>query len=137
MGKENERPARRFSSFVFIVIIVGVIFSLVVLFQAWEAYQNSDPLTGLFLLIGFVGLILSAYMLIQARRQVRRFTLEVPPVVTTIICSKCGFKNVRNFEREDYILKELGPCTKCDGTMMISAIYREVEEKKRESRLFG
>ena len=137
MSKANERPARRFSSFVFIIIIVGVIFSLVVLFQAWEAYQNSDPLTGLFLLIGFVGLILSAYMLIQARRQVRSFTLEAPPVITTIVCSKCGFKNVRDFEREDYILKDLGSCTKCEGKMMISAIYREVKEKKKESKFFG
>jgi hypothetical protein len=75
-------------------------------------------------------------MLFQTRRHAQRFTLEDQPIVTTLICQKCGFKNVRNFERGDYILKDLGKCTKCEGTLMISAIYREVKEKRREERIF-
>ena len=136
MGEETERPERRFSSFVYIVIIVVVMFSCVMLYQAWEALQISDPLSGLYMLTGFGGLLLIAYMLLQVRRQVKRFSFETQPIVTTIVCPKCGLKNVRNFERGDYILKELEPCTKCEGTTMISAIYREVKDKGKEEKVF-
>jgi hypothetical protein len=132
--------SRRYSSIVLIVIIVVLALSLTALFQAYIVSVDSDtandPTMGYYLLIGFVGLALSTYMLFQTRRHARRFNLETQPIVTTIVCSKCGFKNVRNFERGDYILKELGKCTKCEGTMIVSAIYREIKEKRREERIF-
>lgn len=128
--------ARRFSSIVLIVIIVVLALSLTALYQAYDLFLVNDPMMGFYLLIGFVGLALSTYMLFQTRRRIQRFTLEEPPTVTTMVCSKCGFKNVRNFERGDYILKELGPCTKCQGTTTISAIYREIKEKRKEERVF-
>lgn len=128
--------ARRFSSIVLIVIIVVLALSLTALYQAYDLFLVNDPMMGFYLLIGFVGLALSTYMLFQTRRRIQRFTLEEPPTVTTMVCSKCGFKNVRNFERGDYILKELGPCTKCQGTTTISAIYREMKEKRKEERVF-
>lgn len=128
--------ARRFSSIVLIVIIVVLALSLTALYQAYDLFLVNDPMMGFYLLIGFVGLALSTYMLFQTRRRIQRFTLETPPIVTTTVCSKCGFKNVRNFERGDYILKELGPCTKCQGTTIISAIYREINEKRKEERIF-
>ena len=129
-------PAKRFSSIVMIVIIVVLALSLTALYQAYDLFMANDPTMGYYLLVGFVGLALSTYMLFQTRRHAQRFTLEDQPIVTTLICQKCGFKNVRNFERGDYILKDLGKCTKCEGTLMISAIYREVKEKRREERIF-
>lgn len=128
-------PAKRFSSIVLIVIVVVLAISLTALYQAYDLFMVNDPTMGYFLLVGFVGLALSTYMLFQTRRH-RRFTLEAQPILTTIICGKCGFKNVRNFERGDYILKDFGKCTKCEGTMMVSAIYREIKEKRREERIF-
>jgi hypothetical protein len=136
MSEETGAPARRFSSIVLIVIIVVLALSLTALYQAWDALQAGDWTGGYYLLVGFVGLALSTYMLFQTRRRMQSFTLEMQPITTTIICPKCGFKNVRNFERGDYILKELGSCTKCDGTMIISAIYREVKEKRKEEKVF-
>lgn len=136
MGEAKERTARRFSSIVLIVIVVVLVLSLTALYQAYELFLTNDPMVGYYLLIGFVGLALSTYMLFQTRRRMRGFTLKTPPVTTTIICAKCGLKNVRNFERGDYILKELEPCTKCEGTMMISAIYREVKQKGKEEKVF-
>ena len=131
---------RRYSSMVLIVIVVVLALSLSALFQAYMVSVDSDaandPTMGYYLLIGFVGLALSTYMLFQTRRHAQRFTLETQPIVTTIVCSKCGFKNVRNFERGDYILKELGKCTKCEGTMIVSAIYREIKEKRKDERIF-
>lgn len=128
--------AKRFSSIVLIVIIVVLAISLTALYQAYDLFMANDPTMGYYLLVGFVGLALSTYMLFQTRRHAQRFTLESQPVLTTVICGKCGFKNVRNFERGDYILKDLGKCTKCEGTTIVSAIYREIKEKRREERVF-
>ncbi|UCG36605.1 MAG: hypothetical protein JSV64_08420 [Candidatus Bathyarchaeota archaeon] len=136
MSKVGQAGARRFSSIVLIVIIVVLALSLTALYQAWEAIQAGDLTGGYYLLIGFVGLALSTYMLLQTRRRIKRFTLETPPITTIIVCPKCEFKNVRNFERGDYILKDLGTCSKCEGTMMITAIYREVPEKRKEEKLY-
>jgi ribosomal protein L40E len=57
----------------------------------------------------------------------------LPPITTTIECRKCGFKSVREFQRGDYIFKEVEPCQKCNEKMLITAIYREVKEKPKES----
>ncbi len=136
MGEETEVSARRVSSIVLIVIIVVLALSLTALYQAYELFLNNDPTTPFYLLIGLVGLSLSTYMLFQTRRRTRRFTLETQTITTTIVCSKCGFKNVRKYERGDYILKDVGQCTKCEGTLTISAIYREVKEKGKEEKVF-
>jgi ribosomal protein L37AE/L43A len=136
MSEGTEKPERRFSSIVLIVIVVVLALSLTALYTAYDLFLKNDPTMGYFLLIGFIGLILSTYMLLQTRRRVRKFTLETKPVTTTIVCPECGFKEVRKFERGDYILKEIGSCTKCEGTMMISAIYREVQEKRKEEKVF-
>ena len=136
MSEGTEKPERRFSSIVLIVIVVVLALSLTALYTAYDLFLKNDPTMGYFLLIGFIGLILSTYMLLQTRRRVRKFTLETKPVTTTIVCPECGFKEVRKFERGDYILKEIGPCTKCEGTKIISAIYREIQEKRKEEKIF-
>ena len=134
---EEEAPARRLSSVVLITIVVVLAVSASALYTAFDLYMRQDVASGYYLLIGFLGLTFSIYMLLQTRRRMRRFTLKTTPITTTITCQKCDFKNLRDFERGDFILKETGPCTKCDGTMLISAIYRELTEKEsKEERLF-
>lgn len=141
MSEDTPTPTRRISSIVIIAIIVALALSLSALYQAYDMWINQDPTMGYWLLIGFIGLALSTYMLLQIRRRMKRFTLKTTPITTTIICTKCGFKNVRDFKRGDYILKEIpsvdARCEKCGATMRISAIYREVEEKGKELKLFS
>ncbi len=138
MAGERETPARKFSSIVFLVILVVFVFSVVVLINAIYVYQSGEAEPWeIYVLIGVVGLALSSYMLLQTRRRLRRFTLETQPVNTTEVCEKCGFKSVREFERGDFILKKAGKCPKCEGDKMISAIYREIPEKKKEDKLFA
>ncbi|MCK5631678.1 hypothetical protein KAH85_03880 [Candidatus Bathyarchaeota archaeon] len=131
---EEEKPVRRLSSIVLIIIVVVLALSASALYQAIDLYLKQDVASGYYLLIGFLGLAFSIYMLLQTRRRMRRFALKTTPVTTTITCQKCDFKNLREFERGDFILKEAGSCTKCDGTLLISAIYRELKEKVKEER---
>jgi len=130
---DNVESVKQISPFLLVVILVFFILSLVALFIAVESLiEQSGTLNSYsFLLIGFFGLAISIYMLMQSRGKPTHVTLELPRVITTLECPKCDFKNVRDFQRDDYIFKETGSCQKCNETMKITAIYREA--KKNES----
>jgi hypothetical protein len=133
MTSEAE-PARRVSSFYLALILVIFILSLSALYIAFENIINqSDPTSSYsFLAVGFFGLAILGYMLLQTRSKPMRAILETPRVITTLECPKCDFKNIRDFQRGDYIFKETGPCQKCEETMKITAIYREAKKKEQE-----
>ena len=135
MTAEDE-PVRRISSFYIAMILVTFVLSLVALYIAFEnIITQSDPPSYYaysFLAAGFFGLALSGYMLLQTRPKPMRAILEMPRVITTMECPKCDFKNIRDFQRGDYIFKETGPCQKCDEKMKITAIYRETKKKDKK-----
>ncbi|MFZ0965100.1 MAG: hypothetical protein WAN82_00530, partial [Candidatus Bathyarchaeia archaeon] len=93
--------------------------------------QGNEVVAGYLLLIGFLGVALSTYVLFQTRRRILRLRIVAPSITTTIECKKCGFKSVREFQRGDYIFKEVEPCQKCSDKMLITVISREVKEKER------
>jgi hypothetical protein len=129
---DNVENVKQVSPFLLVIILVFFILSLVALFIAVESIiEQTDTLNSYsFLLIGFFGLALSIYMLLQSRGKPMRVTLELPRVITTLECPKCDFKNVRDFQPDDYIFKETGSCQKCNETMRITAIYREAKKSK-------
>ncbi len=128
---DNSKPGKKFSPFLLMMILIAFILSVSALYIAADTFINqSEALdTYSFLAIGFGGLALSVYMLLQTRGKPMRVALELPRVITTLECPKCDFKNIRDFQREDYIFKKTGPCQKCAETMTITAIYREAKKK--------
>jgi hypothetical protein len=133
MGKASASTATKISSFVLMIIFVTLALSLTVLIVAINAFvTEQEVFAGYLLLIGFLGVAFSTYLLFQTRRRIMSLRIEVPSITTTIECRKCGFKSVREFQRGDYIFKEVDPCQKCNEKMLITAIYREVREKERE-----
>ncbi|MCS7113825.1 MAG: hypothetical protein RMJ15_03005 [Nitrososphaerota archaeon] len=125
--------ANKISSMMLLIIFLALAVSLSALVLAIPAYsQGNDVVAAYLLVIGLLGLASCTYVLLQTRKRIMRLRIEVPPVTTTIECRKCGFKNVREFQRGDYIFKEVEPCQKCNEKMLITAIYREVREKKKE-----
>jgi predicted RNA-binding Zn-ribbon protein involved in translation (DUF1610 family) len=71
-------------------------------------------------------------MLAQTRRRAPRVVFKPYKIATTMACPKCGFKNIREFERGDYIFKEdVEDCPKCEEKMMIASIYREADEEEK------
>jgi hypothetical protein len=131
MGGTPSSTATRISSFVLMIIFITLALSLAALILAINAFNSNPEVAGYLLLIGFLGAALSTYMLFQARRRISRLRIAAPSITTTIECKKCGFKSVREFQRSDYIFKEVEPCQKCNDKMLITAIYREVKEKER------
>jgi predicted membrane protein len=114
------------------IVLIVLALSLVALALAVNAFiLGEEIVAGYLLVIGFIAMTLSAYVLLQSRRRVMSMKIEKPSVMTTIECRKCGVKNVREFQRGDYVFKELDKCQKCDDKMMITAIYKEVKEKEK------
>jgi hypothetical protein len=133
LGEEkNSVRATRISSVVLLIIFLTLALSLVSLILAANYYTSEPILSGWLVIIGIAGLGLSGYVILQLRRRATRLSVVVPPVMTTVECKKCGTKSIREFQRGDYVFKELEPCQKCNDKMMITAIYREVKEKERE-----
>lgn len=132
MSRRAEGAVRRVSSLLIVIILVTIILSIAALYQA-IAYYGSDNtnLGSWYMFLGFIGLALSTYMMLQTRRKAVRLPFEAPKVITTILCQKCELKNIRDFQRGDYIFKETEPCPKCNEKMIISSIYREVKEKEK------
>jgi len=127
---ETETP-KRISSLFLAIIVITLALSVVAIFWGVEAYRIGDTGTGhSSTLIGVSGLALSAYMLFQTRRRTLQLAIKMQPVTTTLLCQKCGFKNLRDFQRGDFIFKEAEECPKCKEKMQISSIYREAEEKE-------
>jgi len=129
---DNIKPVRKVSPFLLVIILIAFILSLSALFIAVQSIiEQTDILNSYsFLAIGFFGLALSVYMLLQTRGKPMHVALKLPKVITTLECPKCDFKNIRDFQKEDYIFKETVPCQKCNETMKITAIYREAKKKK-------
>ncbi len=121
----------KISSFVLMIIFVTLALSLTALVLALQAFGHDDIAAGYLFLIGVIGVALSTYVLMQTRRRISRLKIAIPSITTTIECKKCGFKSVREFQRGDYIFKEVEPCQKCNEKMLITAIYREVKEKEK------
>jgi len=133
LSRTTPNASSRISSTALIMIFITLALSLTALILAVTSFNiGNEVVAEYLLLIGLIGIALSGYVLLQTRRRIMRLRIETQPITTTIECKKCGFKSIREFQRGDYVFKELEPCQKCNDKMMITAIYREVKEKGRE-----
>jgi len=130
---EEETVTKRASLLLVAIVLVFLALSVASFYYGIKAYSGGNMDYGsLLLLIGFSGLAVSTYMLLQTRRKMPGIIFKPYQIATTMLCQKCGFKNIREFERGDYIFKEVEECPKCKEKMTIASIYRETEEKEKD-----
>ena len=98
--------------------------------------NSTNELTaGFFGIVGLVALAMSVFTLFQSRRQVAQMKIETPKVMTTVEC-KCGSKTQREFQRGDYVYKELDvPCQKCLSNKW-SLQYTKKSKKKKKHIMY-
>lgn len=125
----SEREPRRTPIFFMSVIIFMLIISLAALLLVIEAYMVQGKLEIINITLSATALFLVTYMFIQIRRRSISLGFETLKVSTVIQCLKCDYRNVREFEKGDYILRDAGSCPKCGGTLVIHSIFRESKEK--------
>lgn len=130
----NVAMARRISPFLLAILMITLILSLASIYEGIDAYTKNDPASGsLYLTMGATTLIISTYLWFQTRRRMLKLSMAIQPINTTLECQKCGFKNVREFQRGDYVFKHTeDQCPKCnEKTMAVGSIFREVKEKEK------
>jgi hypothetical protein len=95
---------------------------------------TGDFLSYVFFFIGL--LVMSMGFSLMTAGRGKKPPTPPPPTVTEIHCDEpgCDFKEIRDFEKGDYILKPLeARCPKCIGSMTIQGVYivrPEPEEKE-------
>jgi len=126
--------ARRISPFLLAILMITLVLSLASIYEGIDAYAKNDSASGsLYLTMGVTTLIITTYLWLQTRRRMLRLSMGMQPINTTVECQKCGFKNVREFQRGDYVFKQTeDQCPKCnEKAMTIGSIFREVKEKEK------
>jgi DNA integrity scanning protein DisA with diadenylate cyclase activity len=134
---EPSNPnANKISPFLLVIVMITLVLALAFIYMGLQAYLGDKFEDGsLNLTLGMALLAISTYLLFQTKRRPLKKGLEIQPLNTTVLCQKCGFKNVREFQRGDYVFKQMeDPCPKCnEKTLSINAIFREVKEKTKRS----
>jgi predicted membrane protein len=132
MSEKSSSATAKISSFLMAIVLVVLALSIVALFLSVNLFlAGNEIVAGYLLIIGFIAMGLSVYVMFQSRKRAASLKIEAPKVMTTVECRKCGIKNVREFQRGDFVYKDLDPCQKCDDKMVITAIYKEVKEKEK------
>jgi len=130
---QSTNANQKISTYLNMIVLIVMALAVTALLIAGETYLAGDQLAaGVLAGIGLIALVLSGFLLYQSKLQSKQVKIETPKVMTTIEC-KCGEKTVREFQRGDYVYKELDvPCPKCPTThQMITSIYKEVKEKEK------
>ena len=140
MTQNQTSPGtKKISNYITMIVLIVLALSVVSIILAVSVYlsgvptqSQADLTAGLLAAIGLVALTMSMFTLYQSRRQAAEMKIEIPKVMTTVECKKCNTKTVREFQRGDYVYKELDACPKCPDTkQLITAVYKEVKEKEK------
>jgi ABC-type multidrug transport system fused ATPase/permease subunit len=131
MSNNSSPTTTKISTYLMSIVLIVLALSIVALILAVNFYPSRPDMAVFLLLIGFIAMSLSVYILFQSRKHMASMKIEAPKVMTTVECKKCGFKSVREFQRGDFVFKELEACQKCEDKMLITAIYKEVKEKEK------
>jgi hypothetical protein len=131
---QSASTNKKISTYLNMIVLIVMALAITALLIAVETYIAGDQLAaGVLAGIGVIALALSVFLLYQSKLQSAQVKIDVPKVMTTIGCVKnCDQKSVREFQRGDYVYKELETsCQKCGGKQMITAIYKEIKEKEK------
>ena len=136
----SSNGQRKISSFVLAAIYITFILSFVAIAIGGFVIYSNEPQIAIeggvvLVVIGFISMALAGYILLQSRKRVASLKIDLPPILTTIECRKCSIKTTRDFQRGDYVYKELEKCQKCEDNQVITAIYREVKEKEKPTNV--
>jgi predicted ferric reductase len=131
MSENSSSATTKISTYLMMIVLIVMALSIVALVSAVYLYQSDFQFAVVLLAMGLIAMGLSVYVLLQSRKRMASMKIEAPKVMTTIECKKCGSKSVREFQRGDFVFKDLAPCQKCNDKMVITAIYKEVKEKEK------
>lgn len=128
-----EFPSMSLSWVMLAAIVVIGIFSLFSLWMGFRAFSSDNPeRSTYYIFIGTAGFAAIGYMFFRTKAvMIKRMEVPKVQVVTTLECPSCDLKRVRDFQRGDYVYKDDEPCTRCEGTMVVTGIHKRAEPKRK------
>lgn len=97
-------------------------------------YGMSDPnMSWVWFFIGLLVISIGFQMLTAGGKQ--KAPKPPPPTITEVKCDNptCDFKEIRDFQKGDYVLKPLdAKCPKCGSKMTIQGVYIVKEEDEKD-----
>ncbi|MDR0797140.1 MAG: hypothetical protein LBE70_00235 [Nitrososphaerota archaeon] len=129
----QQQSSNKFSTYLMFIVLIVLGLAVVALFSAVYAYMlDNTMLAGFLIIIGTFALVISCVVFYQTKRTAASLKIEAPKVMTFIECKNCGTKTTRDFQRGDYVFKELATCPKCpEHKQMITGAYKEIKEKEK------
>lgn len=111
------------------LVILGI--SMWAMVRALTAYDAGDyPQFFVYGVMAAVGTVLALSSITQMRRRMAVLHTLATRILSTVLCSSCGFKVVRTFSAGDFVTKEVGQCQQCQGKMRVDIIYAEEPKTK-------
>ena len=109
-----------------VLLIIGV----VTLNLGLNSLSDGDlPSALLWFSVMIVSLGFVSFSVLRVRRGL--LPLSNTKMLSVVLCTKCSFKQMKNFALGDYVSKQEGKCTQCGNpTLFISGIYSEDLKKK-------
>lgn len=126
----DEGRTKGASLILIMIALTILIISLIALFWEYVLNRTFNPIN-IALSIGTV--LLSLYFISQVLKKPQNLFSESHKVTTTIRCVSCDYVSAKEFEKGDYILKEIGTCPRCGSNLIIYSIFSEVKEKERRA----
>ncbi|MEM1537536.1 MAG: hypothetical protein QXK12_03175 [Candidatus Nezhaarchaeales archaeon] len=76
-----------------------------------------------FLILTVLAMIMLALSSLLSTYAKKKAASTVQRTISVIKCVKCNYQEERDFQVGDYVLKKVGSCTKCAGTLIVASIY--------------
>jgi hypothetical protein len=138
-AQQHSSAIGKIGNYLTLIVIIVLSLAVIALFVAVEILFTDTSANGqltalVFGGIGFIAMAMCLFLLYQSRKQASEVKIEIPKVMTTVECQNkgCGNKTIREFQRGDYVFKDLDvACGKCGGKQMITGVYKEVKEKEK------
>lgn len=115
---------------VYIILLVATIVLMLGLGYLYLKSGSTDYLSSILLVALF-----AAYIAWSISKVIK---IKIAPkkLVSLIKCTHCDHSEERNYEKGDYVFKDLGRCPKCSkGRLYISGIYLKGEEEKIKEKI--
>ncbi len=114
--------------------LLGLVFAALGFIILWWGMGTNDALSFVWSFIGMFVMAMGFALLTSGRQQ--KEAKPPPPTVTEIRCNGCDFKEIRDFQKGDYVLKAVeATCPKCQSSMTIEGVYIVREETEDKDRI--
>lgn len=128
----SRKPSTFYAYLLIAFGLVILAISMWAMVQALTYYEAGQfPQFFVYGIMASVGTVLSISSITQMRRRMIVFQNLAAKVLSIVVCANCGFKVVRTFGVGDYVMKDVGQCQQCKGSMRVDSIYAEDTKPKK------